>query len=225
MNATILFDFDGVIADSIEVFSAAVGLSARSFGKHIDVQPNDLRQIKTMSIPEICEVVQIELSESEQFIARLDEELFLVADSIPLFAGMKTALKELSLHGHLGVVSASPRRVLRRILDHHDIRTCFQDIVGGDLPGTKAEKIESIRKRNRHDREAVCFIGDTVSDIQQGQAADVTTIAVGWGWHSIEWLRTAKPDFEVHEPSGLVNLILNEVFAKHSLVSHDVTAR
>ena len=50
------------------------------------------------------------------------------------------------------------------------------------------------------------MIGDTVSDMEQGKAAGVVTIAVSWGWHAIEWIRTVQPDYEAYQPQDLIDI-------------------
>ena len=95
---------------------------------------------------------------------------------------------------------------MKKVLQHKGIEHHFRHIEGGDMPGTKAEKIHSIMRQNQHSLSQLCFIGDTVSDMEQGRAAGVTTIAVSWGWHAIEWIRTAGPDYEAHNPLELIEL-------------------
>ena len=46
------------------------------------------------------------------------------------------------------------------------------------------------------------MIGDTVSDIEQSKLANVSSIAVSWGWHRMNRLRTANPDFEINQPAA-----------------------
>ena len=207
MNSTVLFDFDGVIVNSIELFSTAVVRAAATLGRTIQFESRDLSSIKTMSIPEICDTAGIEQELSTSFIQQIERELYKVADQYPVYPGISEVLEHLGKDAHLGIVSATSIAVLNRVLSHAGLDHFFKHIVGGDMPGTKAQKILSIMRQNHHSLNQVCFIGDTVSDIKQGRAAGVTTIAVSWGWHAIEWIRTAEPDHEVQKPLELIELI------------------
>ena len=68
-------------------------------------------------------------------------------------------------------------------------------------------KIKSIIQGNGSRLDNACMVGDTVSDIEQAKIAGVATIAVSWGWHRIEWLRTANPDYEVHQSLDLIERV------------------
>lgn len=51
------------------------------------------------------------------------------------------------------------------------------------------------------------MIGDTVSDIRNGHLAGVRTIAVGWGYQSLEFMRRASPHFEATNATDIRNII------------------
>ena len=75
MNSTILLDFDGVIVDSIELFCEAVNVAGRKLNRRVSFEPEDLRNIKRMSIPEISSVAGIEKKLMRAFVTEIDGEL------------------------------------------------------------------------------------------------------------------------------------------------------
>ena len=211
MKATILFDFDGVLVDSIEIFSAAVNVAGRKLQQPVAFVPDDLRNIKRMSIPEIVSAANIDPALSAEFIEEIDRELYRQFVKIHLFSGIESVVRQLRQLGTLSIVSASSVAVIERVLANVGLASYFDDIVGGDMPGTKAEKITRLVNQYGSSVAHTCMIGDTVSDIEQGKAAGVVTVAVSWGWHHINWIRTVQPDFEAKVPEDLLHIVNQHV--------------
>jgi phosphoglycolate phosphatase len=51
------------------------------------------------------------------------------------------------------------------------------------------------------------MVGDSLSDILAAKEASVTSIAVTWGHQSLEKLLLGHPDFVVHSPRELTEVI------------------
>ena len=171
MNSTILLDFDGVIVNSIELFSEAVNVAGRKLNRSVSIEPDDLRNIKRMSIPEISNVAGIEKNLMRAFVTEIDGELYRRADEIPIFPHMTDVIEKLSMVGSLGIVSATSRPVISKVLQNYEIEQFVRHIAGGDMPGTNSVKIKSIIQDNGSGLGKACMVGDTVSDIEQGKIA------------------------------------------------------
>ena len=135
MNSTILLDFDGVIVDSIELFSEAVNVASRKLNRSVSFEPDDLRNIKRMSILEISDVAGIEKKLMRTFVMEIDDELNRRANKIPMFPHMTDVIEILSMVGSLGIVSATSRPVISKVLQNYGIEQFVQQIAGGDMPG------------------------------------------------------------------------------------------
>lgn len=57
------------------------------------------------------------------------------------------------------------------------------------------------------DKADAVMIGDSTFDIEMGNAIDMDTIAVTWGAHSEDLLRTSKPTLVIHQFSELLPLV------------------
>ena len=171
MNSTILLDFDGVIVDSIELISEVVNVAGKKLNRRVSFEPEDLRNIKRMSIPEISNVAGIEKKLMRVFVAEIDGELYRRANEIPIFPHMTDVIEKLSMVESLGIVSATSRLVISKVLQNYEIERFVRHIAGGDMPGTKSVKIKFIIQDNGSGLGKACMIGDTVSDIEQGKIA------------------------------------------------------
>ena len=83
--------------------------------------PEDLRNIKRMSIPEISNVAGIEKKLMREFVAEIDGELYRRANEIPKFPHMTDVIEKLSMVESLGIVSATSRLVISKVLQNYEI--------------------------------------------------------------------------------------------------------
>lgn len=207
MNATVLFDFDGVLVDTIEIFSEAVNVACSELGYPADFTSNHLRDIQQMSIAEIVDAARIDPDITGDFIARIDQALLQRVHRIQMFEHMADVVVHVSKFAKLGIVSATSVSVIHQVLANHGLSAYFDDVVGGDMPGTKVAKIRTIIRKNRSLNQHACMIGDTVSDVEQGKEAGVKTIAVSWGWHVLEKIRSTCPNAEARQPQDIVSIV------------------
>ena len=171
MNSTILLDFDGVIVDSIELFCEAVNVAGRKLNRRVSFEPEDLRNIKRMSIPEISNVAGVEKKLMREFVTEIDGELYRRANEIPISQHMTDVIEKLSMVGSLGIVSATSRPVNSKVLQNYEIERFVRHIAGGDMPVAKSVMIKSVIQDNGSGLGKACMVGDTVSDIEQGKIA------------------------------------------------------
>ena len=211
MKSSILFDYDGVIVDSIEIFSRTVEIATGKLGYSTEFTARDMRSIKHMTIESISDYVKIQREQIPEFLEHMDRELHRAAPEVPIFPEIPRVLREISRLGEVGIVSATPAPIIENVLKNHSLDHFFPEIIGGDTPGSKTSKIKSLLADNGSSFGASCMIGDTISDVEQGNDAGVLTIAVSWGWHSVEWLRSANPDFVAGSAEELISLIRKTV--------------
>ncbi|MBI2580130.1 MAG: HAD family hydrolase [Candidatus Aenigmarchaeota archaeon] len=185
----LIFDYDGVIADSLDfhfrVFrklAEKYGLGAirsrKSFVKLLD--DNFYESVVREGMPR---------RRLPEFIE--ETETCLMKRKVRMFPAMKMILKKLSGKSTIFVVSSSITRVIKRDLKLNGIKV--EDVIGGDRERSKTAKIMGIKKRFPSCR--IFYIGDTTGDMKEGKAAGVTTVAVTWGYHRRKALEKEKPDF------------------------------
>ena len=113
-------------------------------------------------------------------------------------------LENLSKNNIVIIITSNLTNVVKESLKLKNINY-FEEVIGADKETSKVKKIESIKLRYKDND--YFYIGDTKGDIIEGRKAGVKTIAVTWGWHSEEKLKEENPDFIVHTPEELVNLL------------------
>ncbi len=204
----ILFDFDGVLADSILDMLHFAQETCDELGvKHTVVQ-TDLSELEVMSFATFgraCEVPEALVGE----FVRLCTGKFAAKESPPMiFDGLYDVVIGLAEENILAVVSGNTAANINAFLEEHGLSHCFRAVYGVDMPGSKVEKIVMAKDQFSAGDEAVFMVGDSVSDVRSAREAGVKSVAVSWGHQSMELLERAAPDFIVHSPKELRDLFL-----------------
>jgi phosphoglycolate phosphatase len=196
----VMFDFDGVIADSWCGQKRAFADALFAHG---------LDEFATSA-------TFLDLLESNWFDALAQsgvpahvvadiEEAFGSAPSPELFPGMAEVIERLSRAHTVVVITSSATEDVRRILDEHQV--CgVSEVVGGDVEPSKTRKISAARRRYGESLEP-WYVCDTVGDVAEARAAGATVVGASWGWHGEERLLRADPDLIAHHPSDLLDLL------------------
>ena len=115
------------------------------------------------------------------------------------YPGVREGLELLSRFP-MAVVSNKPEAATREILEALELRKYFIHIAGGDsyeemkpspLPLLRLMEVQGARP------EDSWMVGDSVYDIEAGSRAGVRTIAVTWGFQSVEMLKARRPSATV----------------------------
>jgi phosphoglycolate phosphatase len=199
MSALIMFDFDGVIVDSLDEQSRACTTTLHAHG-----------------LPHLATHEQfLAFTDDNWFTALADagvpgetvraiEDAIAATPSPPLFAGVASVLEELARENPVVVISSSRTSVVERILAEHGVQAP-SEVVGGDGEQSKTRKIRRVCARHGHALPA-WYVGDTVGDIFEARAAGVGTVGAAWGWHGERRLRRADPDHMALTPGDLLQL-------------------
>lgn len=128
-----------------------------------------------------------------------------------LIDAVPAVLERLQTSGHrLWVATSKPHVYANRIIDHFNLRPFFLKVYGAELDGTRAGKADLLR--HLLDTEALqssdtLMIGDREHDVLGARAVGVRTIAVRWGYGSIDELTAARPGWLVEHPHELADVV------------------
>jgi phosphoglycolate phosphatase len=207
MQTVIIFDFDGVLADTLDDMLAFGAQASAHMGYPTHPTQSDLDALDRMSLVDYGQQLGLPEDRLHEFANRCID-LFAQKTQPPhIFPGMAQAIQQLSQSCHIGVVSGNGTNVIKSFLQHHGLENYVGQIYGADIPGTKAEKIGRLVTQAGETVEAAYMVGDAVSDIQAARQAGVKSIAVTWGHQSRARLTTAQPDYLVDQPSQLKALL------------------
>ena len=207
--ALIIFDYDGVLADTLEDLLQFGQAACDQLGvKHV-VTKDDLANLEVMSFATFGRVCEVPEHLVDEFV-RLCLNAFAEKHSPPaIFAGVDPVLRHLSIRHKIAVVTTNSSQNVHAFLVTHHLDGLIDAVYGVDTPGSKAQKISRARDRLLEigKQESVFMIGDSLSDVLAAKEASITSIAVTWGHQSLEILLRGNPDYLVSTPPDLMKVI------------------
>jgi phosphoglycolate phosphatase len=207
-KALLLFDFDGVLVDSLDLYSEAVARCLERIGTPIVQTREDYLDLFDGNFYESMAARGVDL----QAFSKAAAEILPGIDygRMKPYAGLIPVLKRLAERHCLAVVSSNGREAIGALLTRFSLAPYFRDILGSDFLFSKQEKIAYALAQYGFDRGETFYIGDTAGDMVEARAAGVRAVAVTWGWHSRERLLAARPERLVETPEGLLALAADE---------------
>ena len=203
--ALIIFDYDGVLADTLDdLIHFGQQACDQLDVKHV-VTKADLSNLEVMSFATYGRACEVPEHLVDEFV-KISLKLFAEKKSPPaIFAGMREIIQHFSSNHKLAIVTTNSSQNVNLFLTQHGLDNLFHAVYGVDTPGSKAEKISLARERFME--ESIFMIGDALSDIRAAKEAGVSSIAVKWGHQSLETLQRGEPDFVVESPHELLQAI------------------
>ena len=204
--ALILFDFDGVLAHTLNDLLQFGQEVCNDLGVQHYVVAEDLSTLEVMSFATFGRACEVPETLIDEVVRRCVGKVASKKSPPEIFAGLAQVVRDLSAKHVIGIVTTNTSQNVKAFLAQHKLENNIRAIYGLDQPGTKAEKISMARDQFSAAGEAVYMIGDAVSDIQSAKQASVKSIAVSWGHQSLDRLSNAGPDHVVHSAWELLAL-------------------
>jgi phosphoglycolate phosphatase len=203
----IVFDCDGTLADSQYIITEAMrfafqstGLIAPERGSVLRIVGLSLDEAVTALAPDQC---QAKRDEVVRIFRERSTALRLNANARePLFPGAASLLRKLAEREDiiLGLATGKSRRSVVRIIEQNDLRGIFTTIQTADEAPSKPHPamLFQAMKETGVSPETTVMIGDTSYDIQMAASANVASMGVTWGYHTMGELRRAGAKRIVH---------------------------
>ena len=195
----VLFDFDGVLANSLDVCLAACDTAARGQGHLGAFGPDIFADLDPLTFEALAERLGLNATD---FAAGVKTAVQTNPVPSQPFPGIPEMIAGLARSHSLAVVSASHSDVLSAFLKANGLRPCFQHVLGGENPAEKATKIKSLL--GEIPRDSDFFVGDAVSDVAAAHDAGIACCVVSWGWQPLDRLLAQGPEHVAYEPSDIL---------------------
>ncbi len=204
---TLIFDFDGTIADTLEETRRIFNRMAPDYGFR-EVRQDEVADLRHMSIKELLEHLEIPKRRVPSLLARGTGLMRGDMTKLGLISGMKEVLPMLRGHVHsFGILTSNATANVDLFLRTHGLRDLFDFISSTSKLTGKAKHLRAIRKTfSLHAREML-YIGDEIRDVKASQKAGIPVAAVSWGFNTRESLAAEDPDYLCSEPAELLRLL------------------
>jgi pyrophosphatase PpaX len=207
----VLFDLDGTLLDSIELILSSARYAFAARGREY---PSDETWAAGIGIPLVTMFQRYAHDDADcaAFISVYREHQFANHDRlVRCYDDVVETVRALHARGHeLAVVTSKSQYLALRGLVHVGLARYIDTIVGHDASSRHKPDPEPVRialQRLDCPPTHAIFVGDSVFDLQAGNAAGVISVAATWGATRREGLEPGKPTHWLERISDLLPLV------------------
>lgn len=179
----IIFDFDGVIAESMDIKTKAFAYLFRNYPEDIIEKVVKLHLNNGgMSRYEKFRIIyrdylkkNLTKADEEQLGKEFSDFCYNAIIKCPYVRGAKEFLKRNYKKYLLFIVSGTPHDEINRIIDERGLQKYFKGVWG--VPGSKSDLSKMVLEKYRLKNEEVVFIGDSPTDYKGAEDANIKFIA------------------------------------------------
>jgi len=202
MKNLFIFDFDGVIADSLVFYEALVKTHLEKIGSPVITTREEFLDLFDGNFYESLSTQGVDITAFNNAVMAAAPDID-YGQILP-FEGILPVVTTLAKDNTLLVISSNISSVIRTFLSRYEFDGIFDDVLGADFMLSKTEKINHVVEKCHALRDRTYYVGDTVGDIREGQAAGIRTVAVTWGWHPRERFEGVGADHIIGAPEDLL---------------------
>jgi len=203
---TIIFDFDGTIADTPGMIFNLIEERAEDYGIK-NLKKEDWPKLRGLGMRDIVKKLQIPLFKVPFLLAKARKEMYGRLDELPVCEGVAELLAELKrMRIGYGIVSSNSTKIISAFIAQKKLPQ--PDLIHSELNiFGKHRALRHVIKKYGLDRQNCLYAGDEVRDIEACKKVGLAVAAVGWGFNNRETLLKLKPDHFVDTPRQILDLL------------------
>jgi phosphoglycolate phosphatase len=204
---TLVFDFDGTIADTLAETRRIFNELAPQYGIR-QVAEEELGTLRHLSLKQLLAHLEIPKRRLPALISRGTGMMRGNITRLQLIEGMGEVIIEMRRHVEsFGILTSNAPANVDLFLRTHGLRESFDFISSTSKLTGKSKHLKAIRKTFSLRPEEMLYIGDELRDVKASQKAGSPIAAVTWGFNSPESLAAERPDHLFHQPADFLRLL------------------
>jgi phosphoglycolate phosphatase len=202
---TILFDFDGTLADTVNAGVFAFNQLAQRYG-FSEITPENAETLRAVGPRGAMKALAVPFFRVPTVLRSLRRGVGEALPSLAFIDGMRAALAALKEKGYqLGIVTSNSAENVRAFLASNQMEV-FDFIQAGVGIFNKASRLKKLMSREKLKKAEIVFVGDEIRDIEAARKNGLGVVAVTWGLNSREGLAAAGANFIVDTAAELTAL-------------------
>lgn len=202
----IVFDFDGTLVDSRSVFIALYNELADKHG-YTRMTEDNLQYLRGLSIPERCKFLNVPLYRIPFMVTAVIKKYSDAVATLQFNEGIAELLQSLDENNiPFAVLSSNSKKNITQFFTLKGIVNndvfCSRSIFGKHVLINKFLNEKNLKPSD------ILYVGDELRDVIACHKTGVKIAWVSWGYDSEASLKNNKPDYIVHNPAGLLKMIL-----------------
>jgi phosphoglycolate phosphatase len=202
---TLIFDFDGTIADSFSVLIEVFGQLVKNADK---IGVNEIEELRGMSVSQIVKRLKIKRWQIPRLVIRGRQALGLQIDTIQLIKDLGPVIRSLHRQGYrMFILSTNSSLNIQRFLKNNGLDDCFANVYGNAGVLSKTSALKKLMAKERLAAGDCLYIGDEIRDITAASKAGLDYISVSWGYNNKQSLEAQNPMKLVDTPKQLAEAV------------------
>lgn len=206
---TVVFDFDGTIADTLSVVIRIANKFADHYGyKRIPL--SDLPKLREKKPSEVLRHLGISIFKLPIVVRKIRFEMNKEVAHLETAADLRNTLVKLKENGCImGILTTNSRENVMEFLKNNNLEL-FDFVYAGRAMYGKGRLLKKLMKEKTIPHQDPIYVGDEIRDVEAAKKAGIRVIGVSWGYNSKDALQKAMPDHIVEKPEDLAEIILKD---------------
>jgi phosphoglycolate phosphatase len=203
--ATVIFDFDGTMVDSLEIVAQIIYTMSKQKYKFTR---EDILALHSRSLKAVAKEFKIPRWKIVLLIIKGRKMMTEYMIELEPYPGLADVIKNLSRTGNdLYIVSTNSTSNIDIFLKNYEMKRLFKKVVGGSGLFDKSKTLRSIIKKQKIPEKPYFYIGDETRDMEAAKQAGINGIAVTWGFTGVASLAKTQPFAIAKTPAQLLEII------------------
>ncbi|AKM81321.1 MAG: Phosphoglycolate phosphatase [Candidatus Pacebacteria bacterium GW2011_GWF2_38_9] len=207
MMKTLIFDFDGTLVNSMQLYVNGFNQVGADFGLP-KIDSNNLQEMKQSSIKDLMKRYKIGPLKLAKLMLTVNKNIASEITNLEFFPNIKELLLELAKKYQLGILTSNHVENVEAFLKKQQFENIFDFVYASKNLFGKDKILNSLLKKYRLNKEEVLYFGDEVRDIEACQKMQIKIAAVTWGFNEKSLLASKKPSYLFSSPDEIVDLLI-----------------
>ncbi|HLD51008.1 hypothetical protein A3K34_02255 [candidate division WWE3 bacterium RIFOXYC1_FULL_40_10] len=205
-QSSLIFDFDGTIADSFEFLEPFINELPLQVKQKINEV--GIEALRDYSLTDLVKITGLPVIMIPVLFLKFRKIFADNLAKIKPVSGMPSVLWELRKRNYpLYIVTINSRDTVMGFLENNKMNM-FEDVMATKGLFDKHLRLRKLMDKHGIDTNNDYYIGDDFRDILAARKVGIKVIAVSWGLNSRKLLEQYQPDFLISKPEELLNLPL-----------------
>jgi len=203
----ILFDFDGTVADTIDLAINIYNRIALEYDRE-PLNPEDKKIIASGRPQDLLKRFNMSPQKLGVIMLRIKKEIHELMPGLQPFEGIAQVVRDIKNKGYrMAIITSNSRSNVNLFLKNNGMDQEFDFVYSGKSIFGKDKVFKRMfHKKNIFPEEAI-YIGDETRDIEACRKVGIPVISVTWGMNNPEILSTLNPDQMAHSPQEIIGCI------------------